>query len=82
MDDILSFLESLTQPDQLPKEYFSLLDAMGPYTTVIHQTLSMEFLDELNEAQSEVLEWERQECFARGFRLGAKLMLAVFDGPH
>lgn len=41
----------------------------------ILDALSLEYLDRLTEAQSEVLLQERQECFSRGFRLGAQLML-------
>lgn len=82
MDDILSYLEDLTQPDRLPEEYFSLLHATDPYTSVIQDKLSLEFLDGLDDTQSELVKWERREGFSRGFRLGAQLMLSLFTEPR
>ena len=68
MDNILAYLEKLTYPEDLPQEYFSLIKCQDPY---------LDFLDELTYAQSEGIKWERQEAFSRGFRLGARLMLAL-----
>lgn len=77
MDDILAYLEDLTQPDPWPPEYFALLDKTAPYTHAIQERFSLSFLDALTEAQCEVTKWERLECFSRGFRLGVQLMLAA-----
>ena len=79
MDDILNYLEDITQPDSLPPEYFEILKTTEPFVNMIQEKLSLTFLDDLTNAQAEVIRWERQECFARGFRLGARLMLALAD---
>lgn len=79
MDDILAYLENLTQPDTMPPEYFDILKGTDPFTEVIQKRLSLQFLDGLTDAQNEVARWERREAFARGVRLGVGLMLAA--GP-
>lgn len=76
MDDILTYLEELTYPDPLLREYFAVLRNTDPLTKVIQEKLSLGFLDGLTSAQGEVTKWERQEAFSRGFRLGAQLTLA------
>ena len=77
MDNILAYLEKLTYPEDLPQEYFSLIKCQDPYLKIIQEQLSLDFMDELTYAQSEGIKWERQEAFSRGFRLGARLMLAL-----
>lgn len=75
MDDILAYLERITQPDDLGQEHSVLMQRVIELEQPILDALSLEYLDRLTEAQSEVLLQERQECFSRGFRLGAQLML-------
>ena len=79
MDDILAYLEDITQPESVPPEYFAILKGTDPFTKIIQEKLSLCFLDGLTNAQTEVIKWERQECFARGFRLGARLILALAE---
>ena len=81
MDDILEYLEELTHPESRPSEYCSLLEAMDPLTDKIKDTLSLEFLDQLDYAQADILNYECREAFSRGFRLGVQLILAALAEP-
>ncbi len=55
MDDILTYLEELTHPDPLLREYFAVLRNTDPFTKVIQEKLSLGFLDGLTSAQGELL---------------------------
>ena len=77
MDDILAYLEELTHPETRPPAYFELAKAMDPLTDQIRDALSLEFLDRLNYAQADIDNFLCQEAFSRGFRLGARLILAL-----
>lgn len=79
MDDILAYLEELTYPDSLPREYFALQDRVNPYADAILKQFPMSFLDGLTEVRGEVTRWERQEAFSRGFRLGVRLTLSALQ---
>ena len=79
MDDILDYLEELTHPSDWPPAYFELIKALGPLTDKVVEALSLEFLDQLDYAQSEVLNFHCQEAFSRGFRLGAQIILALAE---
>ena len=79
MDNILNLLEELTQPDNLGPEYRALLEKTGPLTDRLTELTSIEFMDEHFNATAAVMIFERQECFARGFRLGARLILALAE---
>lgn len=80
MDDILAYLEKLTHPETRSPVYFELAKVMGPLTDQIRDALSLEFLDRLNYAQADIDNFLCQECFSRGFRLGAQIILAL-SGP-
>lgn len=80
MDDILAYLEKLTQENIPSPEYHDLLRKMDPLTDRIKETLSLEFLDKLNYVQADILNLECGEAFSRGFRLGARIILAL-AGP-
>ncbi|MBP3520843.1 MAG: hypothetical protein J6J87_05830 [Oscillospiraceae bacterium] len=75
MDTILDHLEDLTRPRSMPPEYFAVSRPLGPLHDKIKETLTLKFLDELNNAQADVVAFERRECFSRGFRLGVRLTL-------
>lgn len=77
MNDILTYLESITQPDSMGPEYSKLLQKVSDLEVPVQKALSLEYLDALSEAQGDVLRLERRECFSRGFRLGVQLMLAA-----
>ena len=79
MDNILTYLENLTYPENLPDEYFELLKMQNPYLKTIQEQLSLNFLDGFYDTQSEGIKWERREAFSRGFRLGARLILALAE---
>lgn len=76
MNNILDLLEDLTRPCSMPPEYFTVSRPLGPLYDKIKETLTLEFLDELNNAQADAVLFERRECFSRGFRLGVQLTLA------
>lgn len=77
MDDILVYLESITQPDDMGPEHSELLQKAIVLEAPIQQAFSLEYLDALSEAHCDILRFERRECFARGFRLGVGLLLAA-----
>ena len=79
MNDILSHLEKIAYPEELPSEYFELLKKQDPYLKTIQEQLSLDFLDGFYDTQSEGIKWERREAFSRGFRLGARLILALAE---
>ena len=79
MSDILSYLEKLTYPENLPQEYFEAVKCQDPYLKIIQEQLSMDFLDGFTYAQGEGIKWERREAFSRGFRLGAQIILALAE---
>ena len=77
MNDILSHLEKITYPEELPSEYFELLKKQDPYLKTIQEQLSLDFLDGFYDTQSEGVKWERRGAVARGFSMGASLILAL-----
>ena len=79
MNDILYYLENLTYPESLPQEYFELIKRQDPYLKTIQEKLSLHFLDAFTEVQCEEIKWQRREAFSRGFRLGARLILALAE---
>ena len=79
MDEILSYLEQITQPDSLGPEYRELTKKLHPFCETLQEATSWEFLSQCSDAYADVITFERKECFARGFRLGVGLMLAA--GP-
>lgn len=81
MDDILDYLEEITHPETQPPEYYSLIKALDPLTDKVVEAFSLEFLDQLNYAQADILNFHSRESFSRGFRLGVQLILAALAGP-
>lgn len=79
MDDILAYLESITQPDSMGPEHSALLQKAIALEASIQEALSPEYLDRLSETQCDILRVERRECFSRGFRLGVQLLLAALE---
>lgn len=79
MNDILAYLESVTQPDSMGPEYSELLKRASALEAPIQKAFSLEYLDRLSEAQCDILRFERRECFSRGFRLGVRLLLAALE---
>lgn len=79
MDDILTYLESITQPDSLGPEHSRLMQKAIALEVPVHEALSLDYLDKLTEAQTDILRFECRECFSRGFRLGVQLILAAMD---
>lgn len=79
MDDILAYLESITQPDSVEPEYSRLLKKAIALEAPIQEAFSLGYLDKLSEARNDILLFECRESFARGFRLGARLMLAALE---
>ncbi len=79
MDNILDYLESITQPDSMGPEHSQLLKKASALEIPIQEVFSLEYLDQLTEAQCDILRLERRECFSRGFRLVVQLMLAALE---
>ena len=79
MQDLLSYLENLTYPEDLPPEYFKATKCQEPYLNAIQKRLSMDFLDGFINSQCEEVHWTRREAFSRGFRLGAQIILALAE---
>ena len=77
MDGILEYLEEATKPDELGPEYRELLKKLGPLDEQLLNATSMELMDQWFFANADISEFERQECFSRGFRLGTQLILAA-----
>ena len=80
MNEILAYLEQLTYPEELSAEYREIEKKLDPFYNAIREQFSLKFLDDFHYTQSDAIKWERQEAFSRGFRLGAKLILAL-SGP-
>ncbi len=79
MDDILTYLEDITQPDSLGPEHAALTKKVCELEKALLAAIPLSYLDALTEAQSEVLRFERRECFSRGFRLGIRLTLSALE---
>lgn len=79
MDDILTYLESITQPDSMGPEHSELMKKAIALEGPIQKALSPDYLDKLSDAQSDILRFECRECFSRGFRLGVRLTLAALS---
>lgn len=81
MNDILDYLENLTQPDSMGPEHSQLLKKAIATELPLREAFPLEYLDQLSEAQNDILRFECQECFSRGFRLGVQLTLAGLQQP-
>ena len=79
MNEILAYLEQLTYPEELTSEYREIEKKLDPFYNAIREQLSLKFLDNFHYTQSDAIKWERQEAFSRGFRLGARLILALSE---
>ncbi len=77
MDDILEYLEEATHPEELGPEYRVLLQKMEPAHDALLAVSSIELMDQWFDANAEISVFECQEAFSRGFRLGARLILAL-----
>ena len=81
MDDILEYLEEATKPEDLGPEYRELLKKLSPLNDIFQNATSIDLMNQWFFANADVMEFERQECFARGFRLGIQLILAALAEP-
>ena len=81
MDHILDYLEEVTKPDELGPEYRELLQKLGPLDDQFLKATSLELMDQWFFATADITDFERRECFSRGFRLGSRLTLAALAGP-
>ena len=79
MDDILAYLETISQPQETTPGYRELTRKLSTYEKSIQKAFSLQFLDQLNDIQNDLILLERREGFARGFRLGMRLTLAAFQ---
>ena len=77
MDDVLDYLEEVTKPDELGPEYRELLKKLGALDEQFLKATSMELMNQWFFANADITDFERRECFSRGFRLGARLILAL-----
>ena len=82
MDDILTYLEQVTQPDKMGPEHAALMHALCDLQSSILKDIPLSSLDALSDARSQVSLFECRECFSRGFRLGVRLILAALDSPR
>ncbi len=81
MDNILDDLEELTQPDSSSPEYRALQEEMVTLEAVLQKQISPEVMEQLGDIRGRLTDLECRECFRRGFRLGAAVMLAVLTPP-
>ncbi len=77
MDDILTYLESITQPDSLGPEHSVLMQKLCELESSVLKDIPLPSLDMISNARNELFLFECRECFSRGFHLGARLMLAL-----
>ena len=74
MSNVLELLNDATIPD-MGKDYQDVLQRVIPYWDAVAAAFPAGFVDELSDLEAELDEISTQENFARGFRLGARLML-------
>ncbi len=79
MDDILEYLEEVTHPEELGPEYHSLLKKLSPLNDILQTATSRELMDQWFFANADIAAFECQSAFSRGFRLGARLILALSE---
>jgi len=79
LDDILHYLEDITQPDSLGPEHTRLLQKIIDLEEPLRTCIPLSGWDRISEAHSELLLFECRESFSRGFRLGVRLMLAALE---
>ena len=79
MEDILAYLESITQPDSMGPKHTALMETLCALQSSILKDVPLPSLDELSNAWNKVQLFECQECFSRGFRLGVRLILAAWE---
>ena len=77
MDDLFAMLNEATRPDAISPESRAAAEACTPYWDKVRETFSLKFMDEMHRAVSAAWCVECEEHFARGLRLGARLMLAL-----
>ena len=85
MHDFLHCLKNLTEPDSPPSAYLEQRRACEPFFNTILALTSTDFLDDLLIAQERAEQTKAREAFSRGFRLGARAMLAALTpqpGAH
>lgn len=78
MSEILDLLNEATRPETMSKEQQAAVKAAVPYWDKVQAAFSWRFADEMYEAVDKAWVLECDEHFARGFHLGAQLMLEVF----
>lgn len=81
MTDFLQYLNDLTEPEILSPECIEKIKACNPFFNQILALTSIKFLDQFIATLGRVEEEKRQESFSRGFRLGARAMLAALTPP-
>ncbi len=81
MGDILDYLNELTQPDGSTPEYRELLKQLEPFDEAFKKQVSITELNRFWGIQDCLIGLECREAFARGFRLGAGVLLAVLTPP-
>lgn len=81
MDNILDYLEDLTQPDSSSPEYRALQEEMVTLETALQEQTSPEAIEQLENIRGRLADLECRESFRRGFRLGAAVMLSVLTPP-
>lgn len=77
MDDIFAMLDEMTDPTRMSPEVRAATKACDPYWDKVQEAFSPNFMDEMHHAVSSAWCLECEEHFARGLRLGARLMLAL-----
>ena len=76
---ILKQIQAATEPETPSAAYRAKADELTPYYRAVEAALSQGFMDDFCGKQSELARVEADEAFARGFRTGGQLMLAVLS---
>ena len=79
MAEILDLLNEATAPNTMSRAEQEALKAAAPYWDKVQEAVSREFADEMYEAVDKAWIVECDEHFARGFHLGAKIMLEILE---
>lgn len=81
MKDILDFLDQATRSDFMDEKMQQAAQRRAPYWDKVHRAFSLQFADEMAQADEAFWMLECREHFARGLWLGLKLGQFSEQGP-
>ena len=81
MPDVLAILNEATQPTASSEEYRALAKVCTPYWDTVKDALSLDFVNEIFQAVTDLGQLECEEHFQRGLWLGLRLGQFSEQGP-